>query len=101
MYPNGCRPSYPIIDMQIFYNGTFQVWQALNDYQFYGFQTQKYLAGKYTVFVRAKWQANDVKDYSFRTYLPTAVTITQRKYASSAAASTDYTATTAYSCTIC
>ena len=41
MYPNGCRPSYPNIDMQIFMNGkSFQVWKMLNDYQFYGFQSQ-------------------------------------------------------------
>ena len=79
MYPNNCRNTgYSNVLMYLYRNGKTYVNSKyillLYDFENYGYIYSAFPAGNYTV--RAKWQPNEVKDYTVRTYLPMVVNIT-------------------------
>lgn len=78
--------------MQIYKDGVLYAsgWPSEEDN--YGFVRKTYPAGSYSVFVKVTWHADDVKDYTLRTYLPTQVAITAKKFANDSEATDAFAA---------
>lgn len=86
MYAEGCRNGSTSADVMIILNGkrlsSFKVYDTNN----YGYLRNTWTAGKYQVVVSPSWLPNDVRDYAFRTFLPSAAkfSITQTSFTSAA-----------------
>lgn len=70
MYPKGCRPELTISDVTVIKDGVVVSSFRPYEYQHYGFIRDTWKAGKYSVFVKTNWGPNVLKDYSFRTFMP-------------------------------
>lgn len=66
--------------MKIYRNNAYVTQQTVSESDNYGFVNQNWLVGNYSVFVKATWFANDVKDFTFRIYMGSSVSITQTSY---------------------
>lgn len=72
MYPVGCRTGYTTGRVAIFKDGKGLYSFKVQDFDNYDFIRDNWPAGKYDVFVKVNWVANDVRDFAFRAFLPSA-----------------------------
>eukprot|EP00347_Sterkiella_histriomuscorum_P020566 403337314 len=83
MYPPGCRDTSSSALMKVYMDGILVNSQTIRDSDYYGFIRNKWLPGTYTVVVsQNKWGVNDVRDFSFRAFLPVKVNIQSYNYKS-------------------
>lgn len=68
--------------MQIYLNDDLVATDIVYDSEQYGYVFRNFTPGTYSVYVQASWDDADVRDYTFRTYLPKAVTINQYTFTS-------------------
>lgn len=72
MYPDGCRTSSSSADVTIIKDGKRVYSFKAYDYQNYGYVRDDWTPGNYQVIIQASWLSGDVRDYAFRTFLPSA-----------------------------
>lgn len=72
--------------MRVFSGGKLIDGRSTTDIDNYSWIKGDLPQGNYVVYVKNTWLANDVKDYSVRTYMPVSVTITKATFASEQAA---------------
>lgn len=85
MYPVGCRSTNSYAYMQVYLDGTYVTATWVEDSDNYSFIRRTWLPGHYTILISMiNWDANDVQDFSFRTFLPVSVPITLTTFNSSA-----------------
>lgn len=85
MYPDNCKSKSSSAFMNIYLDGNFVQGRPVSDDLYYAFIRNNWLPGQYTVIItNSDWDTVDVKDFSFRTFLPVSVDITLRTFNSSA-----------------
>eukprot|EP00347_Sterkiella_histriomuscorum_P020656 403336970 len=84
MYPVGCKTTFTQLYMQVYLDGKVFSTAWADETQNYGFIQGTWPAGKYMVLTSAHyWDNNDVRDFSFRTFLPVSVVITGTNFKTS------------------
>jgi hypothetical protein len=66
--------------MLVYRNGVMLNSEQVYETDNYGYSNLNFTAGNYSVFFKANWHADDVRDYSLRTYFPANFTFVQTKY---------------------
>jgi len=63
--------------MKVLKDGVAYTSKTVYESDNYGFISQVWPAGVYSVIFKADWHADDVRDFAFRIYAPASITITK------------------------
>jgi hypothetical protein len=86
MYPKGCKKTTTGSTfstngvLKLMKDGATVATVYVYDFDNYGFVNQNFPAGNYTALFQATWHPDDVKDFTFRIYMNSSITIQQVAY---------------------